>query len=288
MGVYVSTLNFGSGSLSKVMGELDQIGYPAVEISSGHPAQDDSAQDESVRAVLGYATRHKASIILHNYAPPAPGDLLINLSDPDPGVRDSVTKFLKSRIDLTKELGSDYYSFHGGYRVPYKFGVRDYTSSQILERELALEIYLEALKEVVAHAEAQKVHVGVENHAVQQGNEGLLILFDQADFKTMFDEVNSDYVHLHLDVGHLKVTCETLRLDPHSFVEAFRHKIMAVHLHDNDGRADRHQAFGEDAWFMKQLRRLPGLRYMCLETRTRGDRDRIDGMVDLLGDLSPG
>jgi sugar phosphate isomerase/epimerase len=277
MDIYVSTLNFGAKPLSELMGEIAQFPYSAIEISSGHPPE-----DKSWDSVFNYAKRYDASVILHNYAPPAPGNLLINLSNPVSEDRKSVIDFLKSRIQLTRELGSDYYSFHGGYRVPYRFGVREYPPSQILERGAALGIFIQALREVVAYAEAQGVHIGVENHGVDRALAGKVILYGRDDFEVMFDEVNSDFLHLHLDVGHLKVTCQALELDRNSFIEAFRDKIMGAHLHDNDGTADSHQPFGEGAWFLEQLRQLPRLQYASLETITRGDHQRIHKMIDLL------
>ena len=60
---------------------------------------------------------------------------------------------------------------------------------------------------------------------------------------------------------------------------------MTVHLHDNDGKADRHQPFDSEAWFLPQLRQLPQLQYACLETLTQGDKDRIHGMMSLLKNL---
>ena len=280
MRVYVSTVNLGSGPLPQVMEEMGHLPYPAVEISSGHQVESDSWN-----SILGYVRAHDAAVLLHNYAPPEPDDLLINLSNPDPAVRSQVIRFVKSRIDMTEELGADYYSFHAGYRVPYRFGVRHYPPSEVLPRERALEIFVEALKVVMVYAEERSVHVGVENHIVEHGNEGNLILDDEADFESLFHEIDSDFLHLHLDVGHLKVTAQTLGVDPHSFIEAFRHKIVGVHLNDNDGTADHHQPFDRDAWFLESLRRLPELRYACLETRSHGDKDQIKAMVTLLEGL---
>ena len=275
--VFVSTLNFGTGPMSEVMGRLGRLAYESVEISSGH-----RSEDESLSPVLSYARARKASVILHNYAPPEPGNLLINLSDPDSDTRDQVVRFLKSRIEFTRELGSDYYSFHAGYRVPYRFGIRDYDASQVLGRELALEIFGEALKPVLAHAELHGVHIGVENHVVERGNQGNLILYDQGDFEVLFQGFDSEFLHLHLDIGHLKVTCESLHLDPRAFLTQFRDKIMTVHLHDNDGKVDQHQPFGKDAWFLEHLGNLTRLRYACLETDTSGNGELIDRMGRLL------
>ena len=274
--VYVSTLNFGFGPLPDIMRPLDLFPYPAVEVSSGHPADANSWD-----AISRYARKHNASVIFHNYAPPDPGDLLVNLSNPDPSERDDVIAFLKSRIDLTKELGSDYYSFHGGYRIPYNFGVRSYDPSQRLARGDALQIFVQAVEAVVVHAEACGVHIGVENHVVEKGNEDNLILYGIEDFQILFDTVRSEYLHLHLDVGHLKVSSETMGFDPQAFLREFRDKIMGAHLHENDGVQDLHERFNEDSWFLEEIRQLPKLRYACLETN-RQDKEGIARMQRIL------
>lgn len=283
MKVYVSTINFGFGPLPELLRQMSDPVYLEVEISSGHPST--SAPEESTEATLRYQKGHGASIILHNFAPPEPGDLLINLSEPDDTRRQQVVEFLKSRITLTKELGSDYYSFHGGYRVPYRFGVSQYTSTERLSREQALETFMAGLREVVDHAEAQGVHVGVENHVVVPGSSENVILYDQADFEFMFNQVRSEYLHQHLDVGHIKVTSQALEFDPCSFINAFQNRIMVAHLHDNSGAVDEHYPFLGDAWFLHQLGELPNLQYVCLETKTGGDHQRICQMVSLLKGL---
>ena len=278
MKVYVSTLNFGFGPLPEILQQFSDPAYLEIEISSGHPDA-----DGSVESTLKYHKDYGASVILHNYAPPAPGDLLINLSERNPVIRQQVIDFLKSRIDLTKELGSDYYSFHGGYRVSYRFGITEYSEAERLSRDQALGTFLTSLEEVVAHADSQQVHIGVENHVVAPAsNEKNLIMFNQPDFETMFKQINSEYLHLHLDVGHIKVTSQHLQFDPSGFISEFQDKIMTAHLHDNGGAVDDHEPFLAKAWFLDQLVGLSNLRYACLETKTNGDRKRIAQMLDLL------
>jgi len=283
MKVYVSTINFGFGPLPELLQQISDPVYLAVEVSSGHPAT--PVAKESTEATLRYQKDNGASVILHNFAPPEPGDLLINLSEPDNDRRQQVIEFLKSRIDLTKELGSDYYSFHGGYRVPYRFGVSQYTANDRLSREQALETFMWGLREVLAHAEAKKIHIGVENHVVDTENAENVILFDQPDFEFMFNRFSSEYLHLHLDTGHIKVSSQALGFDPYSFINAFQDKIMVAHLHDNSGAVDEHHPFAADAWFLNQLGELPDLQYVCLETKTGGDHQRICQMVSLLKGL---
>ena len=277
MTVYVSTSNLGSGSLPGVMGRLDELAYPAVEISSGH-----SPDEDSWNAIVRYAEKHKASILLHNHAPPEPGGLLINLANPDPAARDEVIGFLKSRIRMTEELGYDYYSFHAGYRVPYRFGVRSYPPDQRIARGHALEIFAQGLQEVLTHAEARGVHIGVENHVAEKGNEDNLILYDADDFRVLFESAQSEYLHLHLDVGHLKVTGQSIDFDRRDFIQQFRDRIIGAHLHDNDGLKDTHEGFTEDSWFLKEMQYLRKLRYACLETVGQSDADlkRMEVLVE--------
>lgn len=277
MRVYVSTINFGTEPLSGMLKSIAPHGLVNIEVSSGHRVEEDYRAP-----VLDHASSHQASILLHNFAPPEPGHLLVNLSEPDCQRREAVVRFLKSRIDLTKDLGSDYYSFHGGYRVPYRFGQQNYEHQQVLPAELALEIFVDSVKEVVAYAESQGIHIGVENHVVQPGNEENLILYRQADFETLFAEIPSEFLHLHLDVGHLKVTCQTFDLEPELFIDRFKSKVMTVHLHDNDGAQDSHQPFDPGVWFLEYLHTMPQLRYACLETETQGDLSQIRFMTSLL------
>ena len=94
MRTYVSTINFGSGTLSEVLRHLGAPSYPAVEISSGHAVDDDSWE-----SVLDYARRHEASVLLHNFAPPEPGRLLINLAVADPSIRKELVSQIPYRHD---------------------------------------------------------------------------------------------------------------------------------------------------------------------------------------------
>ena len=261
MKVFVSTSNFGSKSVPEVFDEIDSHTFQAIEISSGHPWKD-RGEEVIARCVENYGL----SVMFHNHAPPGPDNLFINLSEPDDDERRKVVDFLKSRIKFTQKLGSDYYSFHAGYRVPYKIGLRSYESSKRLPAQESLKIFIEATKEVVSYAEQLGVHVGVENHVVEPGNEENLILYNVQDYDDLLGAINSDYLHLHLDVGHLKVTGHTLGLDKTDFIRHLGPTVMATHLHENDGLSDAHGGFKEDFWFLEHLEYLSNLAYACLET----------------------
>lgn len=272
----VSSLNFGLSGVGDALERARNAGYTAVELSSGHlPAHDDVV-------ALQRATESGMRLQLHNYAPPEADALVINLSHPDPDERARSAAFVRSRLRLSRALGAPYYAFHAGYCVPYQFGTRVYGDTERLPRPEALRVFIETLRGLVAEAETLDVHMGVENHNTEPGNEQNLILFDRDDFTTLFQEIPSQYLHLHLDVGHLKVSSRTCGFSAEDFIEDFAERVMAVHLHDNDGRADTHEPFGAEAWFLPELPRLTGLRYAILETRSGGDHTVMGRMEALV------
>jgi sugar phosphate isomerase/epimerase len=275
MTLYVSTLNFGLNALTQLGALRDGTAWPAVEISSGHP------YEPGIAAWLRRQASSRA-LLLHNFVPLTPEPLLINLADPDPARRSAVQAFLREAIELTSALRAEYYSFHAGYRVPYQFGRKAYEASERMTEEEALDRFIEALREVVAFAESLGVHLGVENHIVEAGNEDNLILYEPEQFARLFEAVGSPWLHLHFDTGHWKVTSRTMGLPLESFLPPLRERVLAVHLHDNDGRMDQHLPFGADAWFLDELPRLAALRYACLETAAGGDAGRIQELIELV------
>lgn len=277
MTVYVSTLNFGLKPLTQLHELQDSAAWPAVEISSGHPYQEELSDWLRRQAALPGRT-----ILLHNFVPLDREPLLINLAEPDAGRRSRVQAFLREAIALTHALGADYYSFHAGYRVPYQFGRKTYAASKRLSADAALELFIEALRGVVPFAEAQGVHLGIENHVVEPGNEDNLILFEPGDFLRLFTAIDSPMLHAHFDVGHWNVTRRTLGLDRAAFVRRLGGHVMAAHLHENDGLSDEHRPFEADAWFLEDLSKLPALRYTCLETALQGDARGIRRLIELV------
>lgn len=58
--------------------------------------------------------------------------------------------------------------------------------------------------------------------------------------KTVVDEVNSPYLNLTLDTGHVNLTCNT---DPSEWIKFFGKKLTHMHLHNNNKTNDDHAGF---------------------------------------------
>lgn len=276
--VYVSTINAGKRSLSESVLDLVESGFKRIEISSGH------AYDESAAAWLEqyHRDRPDVALMLHNFAPSSNDGLIINLSHRDPRERARVVDFLSERLRLSAKLGCDYYAFHAGFRVPYEFGRKSYPADEILDDEDAMSLFVRELRPLIEEAQALGIRLGVENHVVESGNEGNLILFDERGFDRLFESIESELLCLHLDVGHLKVSARTLSFDRDQLITRHASRIVGAHLSDNDGLRDTNHPFQADSWFVEAVRDLPNLEYACLETRTRGDAEVVGSMMRAL------
>ena len=272
MKYFVSTINFApkmKEKISDVIPNMIEEGIKNIEISSFHPYEKDLD-----------LKKYNANILLHNFSPADNNDLLINLCSPKHS--GEVISFIKRRILLTKELGQDYYSFHAGFRTD-KLGALGMQSNNLGKRE-AMDRMIQSMKEIVDFAEEKNVHIGVENHFCTKEMKDNLILYDTRDWDEFFSKLDSNYLHLHLDVGHLKISANENEFCPHNFLSYFGHKVKAVHVHDNTGwKVDCHAPF-ENLWITENdWRQLNNLDYVILETRSLCDIKLVNKMINYLG-----
>lgn len=276
MNYFISTLNFSSdirNGISHTISEMIAKGIRNIEVSSLHPYEEHIEEK-----LLEFVQKDQANILLHNFAPPSQDSLLINLCDSQEEKRKRVSDFIKERIILTKKLNMDYYSFHAGFRVNYQRGIHEYSSR--LGHKEALAIFIDELRDLLSIAEKNKVHLGVENHVTIQENVDNLLLYSKEDFETLFHELDSKYLHLHLDLGHLKISSYENKFDRTDFIKRFGDKVYAMHVHDNTGiKVDCHAPFSENFWFeAEHLTSLINLKYLIFETKTYGNMDLIGQM----------
>src|SRR3989338_11382209 len=96
--IYFSTLNCSRTlAFKKPIVEVFDYFYKRninkIEISSGHRYEPGFARELFKRNKKG------VDILLHNYAPPEPSNLLINLSERDLKKRSKIISFIKESID---------------------------------------------------------------------------------------------------------------------------------------------------------------------------------------------
>jgi sugar phosphate isomerase/epimerase len=279
MKYFISTINFSPETKEKISDILPRMvnkGIKNIEISSLHP------YEEGFEHLIEYSHKHGLNLLLHNYAPPARESFLLNLCSKNDFMRNRASNFIKDRIEFTKKLNMDYFSFHAGFRVNYMKGVHEYKTR--ISDEQAMKLFTKELQEIIAFAEEKKVHIGIENHVAIIENKDNLILYGINNWKKIFEIIDSKYFHLHLDLGHLKISAAEHNFNRDEFIELFGDKVIGMHIHDNTGvKIDCHAPFSNDFWFgREQIRYLKNLKYAILETKTFGNMPLIDQMINYI------
>lgn len=238
--------------------------------------------------LLDRARERGRGFLLHNYFPPQDDGLVINLASGDEGIRERSVAFCLRAMDLCRQVGAPFYSVHAGFAVdpdPDALG-RPLPTDGALPLDDALRLFRDSVAVLAGRAAQTGVGLLLENHVLApcnapDGANGLLLFCGLEDFELFDTCFPWPEVGVLLDVGHIKVTARTLGFDPRRAVDAVRHRIRAVHLHDNDGTADQHRPFDDGAWFLPELPRLPEGVVHILENVPCGDTC-IAAMQDLL------
>ena len=202
--------------------------------------------------------------MLHNYFPVPKESFVINLASPKRDIVQNSIDFLSKSIVLSGEISSNIFAVHSGFLVdprPNELG-KAFKNYEVTPRGLALEIFLESVSELILVAEENGVQLFVENNVISEANfdkfgEDIFLMTSFSDFDFFMSEF-SGQVKFLMDIGHLNVSCNTLKLDKIEQLQASNSITSGYHLHDNLGRSDDHMIFElRNAWFSEYLIKDP-------------------------------
>ncbi|MBI4568250.1 MAG: sugar phosphate isomerase/epimerase [Planctomycetes bacterium] len=225
-------------------------GFDRVEIGSYHlPLADPVAE-----ALRGAPRRR---LIVHNYFPPAENPFIVNIGSADPAVLAKSVAQVKRAIDTAKAVGAELYTFHPAFLVdpaPPE-GKKDslYWPGRAVTRERAWEIFLPALRDIIAHADRAGQRVAIENQGSVKENDSLMMT-QPWEWRDLMAETRATSLGVLVDVGHLKLSAVANKFRREELLEAVEGRIYAFHAHDNDGQDDQHRPVGEGAWFLSTIR----------------------------------
>ncbi len=251
---YISSGAFQTRDLATIVGIAREHGITRLELSSGLRYSEDLMEVVS-------SNKETLNFLVHNYFPPPPEPFVLNLAADDPMQLEQSRGHCKRAIDLTVELGGGVYTVHSGFAFrasPEMLG-REGLNYSLIPMERAKAIFEKSLRVIVRYARSQGVMILIENNVISSRNliqgENLLGLgVTAADLIEILEEVGSPSLGLLIDVGHLKVSANTLGFDRLKFIERLKEHIKAFHLSDNNGLQDQNLPFEDDVWFLPILK----------------------------------
>lgn len=279
--VFFSTGGLNQGIAEAVSLLVDKEGISNVELSAGPY---DPAGIEWLKAQgRGY------SLQLHNYFPVPYEPFVLNLASTDPLIRKRSIDLALAAIELTDLVGATRYSVHAGFCAdpkPWQLG-RRWAGLDRVREDVALDYYAQSVQILAGVARERGVSLLVENNvllpsvASELGDDVLLMA--SADQMLSAKECFPSDVSLLLDVGHLKVSCQTLGLDPCREIQRLSTFTGGYHLSDNDGLGDQNRLVTRQSWFWRFMSKDVDFATLEVEARPGEAAEQVALVQELWG-----
>jgi sugar phosphate isomerase/epimerase len=209
MKLAISTCYDYSVPLDKSLEHIAVAGFGSISIG-GRTDHSRYLKEDGRREIASLVNKHKLGIdSIH-----APFEPTADLTQHEEVLRHSAVVEIKRSIAACKELGVRTLIVH----------LNSFRSDGLSERIKHLK---ESLAQVMDHAARHSVRIAAEN---LPGDHSLVLL------KFALDSFGGQELGLCFDNGHA-----ALQRDSMALLEAYRGRIHAIHLHDNDGKSDQHK-----------------------------------------------
>jgi sugar phosphate isomerase/epimerase len=187
-------------------------GFDFVDFTLEPPAADpDQINPKAVRAALD---RHRLGVVAHTA-------YFIPLSSPFASIRQASLSEFRRALRAANQIGATVMNVHYS-KTPGFFS-----------KERVIEWHVEVLSRLCEEARAVGVTIVLE-HIPHGGSEQL------ENIVAMMEKV--PLLRFHLDSGHAKLEGSHDRWD--EYLDRLGHKLLHVHLSENDGTADQHLPLG--------------------------------------------
>lgn len=255
---YVSSGAFTTRSVPDILAMALGSGLLHIELASGTTWAPDVLQ------VVRKSSGQPFSYLVHNYFPPHEDPFVLNLASSDEVTLRRSQEHCRLAVDLCEEFDAPFFSLHAGFAFagkPESLG-KNVTRLPRIPLEEAHDIFVKSLRDLCAYAAKKTIRIAVENNVLHPynlvaGKNRLGLCATAEDILQTHAEVGASNLAFLVDVGHLKVTANSLHFDRESFLEKVGPYIAAFHLSENDGTADQNLPFGDDAWFLPWLAEFP-------------------------------
>jgi sugar phosphate isomerase/epimerase len=244
--IFVSTSGIKCERIGVAVRILAEAGFRRIELSGG-TRYHENWFDEVAQLGKNWGLQFR----LHGYFPPPFEPFVLNLASEDEGQFQKSLDLVRRAIQYSAELKSDRYGFHAGFlsRVDVAELGGKIQRREFHDSKAATDRFNAAYDSLKSFGADFGVEIYVENNVLSTrnfesfGHKSLFLMTSAGEMLT----ARESGVRVLLDVGHLKVSCRSLRLN-------FRDELLNswevsdyIHLSDNDGLEDRNWRIGRES-----------------------------------------
>ena len=254
------TWTFASLPLEAALKHIKNAGFTEVEINA-----DKIHLDPRVfpRSKLPHLRKLLSELGLHPNSVHAPIDG-VNLSAQDYDIKKRSIDLLTETLEYCRAIECPIMVMHPNHSESLSLGF------EVMKRNS-----IEAIREVVKKAEELEVKIAIENMInVKGGRFGSKI----SELREIIKNVDSPYLGICLDTGHINLLTGS-DADLEKEITRAGEYLWTLHVHDNDGKADRHWPPGEGNidWnkVVRSLREVGYKGVFMMEIYGEGDVDKL-------------
>ncbi|GHA85054.1 hypothetical protein GCM10009069_05210 [Algimonas arctica] len=126
------------------------------------------------------------------------------------------------------------------------------------DRRKAIKTFEKSVCDLVEYAASHNVVLLIENNVVEpvnliNGENEMLLLASGEEISEFAARFYGPNFGMLIDVAHMNVSCQSLKLDREAFTEMVAPFTKALHLSDNDGFRDSNEPFDRSSWIVETL-----------------------------------
>lgn len=263
MQIFASTTSLGHGrtDLADILPQMEDLGLDGVELGSTHVWRSDLA--------LVIAGHCPTRILTHNYFPPSPEDLVLNIASSDARVRGASIAHARTCIDFAASIGAELYTVHPGFMTTTAVAATQRTTGVAFDFDFvgprapyaqSFELMRDAVGELLCYAQASDVRLAIETEG-SITRPGILLMERPNEYRRLFSELGSGLL-LNFNLAHSSLAAKFHGFDLSEFIEEFGHYFAAVEISHNDGEQDHHMPLIATSYVFQWLPRLPDVPFI--------------------------
>lgn len=264
--IYISTGGFKYQTAYESSKFLVENGFNAIELSGG------VYKKNQLQMLSKLQNENDIVFKVHNYFPPPKNPFVFNLGSLNKDIAKLSIQHVKNALDCSVELGSDVFSFHAGFLLDPQVKELGQTISErhLYNRNESMMRFIDRVIDLSEYAFSKKVSLLIENNVISISNykqfSGDPLLMTGTNEAKYIMENTPENVNLLVDVGHLKVSSNSLNFIGFDFLNICKKWIKAYHLSENNGEEDENKEFNNNSWFWENI--INDLDYYSIEVYT--------------------
>ena len=282
--IYASTsfISPTPSSVEEAIDILQSLTLDGIEIGSTHQFAANFAQ--IVQSKL------KLPALVHNYCPPAPVDLIINLASTNEEIRIASLNHALSCLEFASLIGASLYTVHPGFMAEPQTAIRQENSQSAYDFQfaaqrtplaLAFAQMRKSLETLLIRANELGIDLAVESEG-SLTHPGILLLETPAEYQALQADFGWD-LGVNFNLAHSWFAAQRHGFTLGDLIIQLDGQIRAVEISHNQGHKDEHKPLQKNGHLLPFIDLLPNVP-LILEFRDANQQD-IANSIEILKEI---